>query len=173
MRRLGSLSFIFLTLFSGMVESQVKMTPKAIFKKHFTGLKVERKAVYLDKKSRTMIEKKLGGESVAGFYTFYVASKNGKVEGYALFDTHKVRTKEETVGILLDSQGLVKLVELISFYEPDEYAPPIRWLDKFIGKNEEKLREVQGMTGATLTSRAVSHSIHKTLVVFQHTLGKN
>ena len=158
--------------FSSSIFTQVKITPEDALQKHFPGLKTTRVAVYLKQNERNQIAKELGGDEVSGLYTFYIARDNGKIKGYALFDTHRVRTKEETLCVVLDEKGGVKAVDLISFYEPDEYMPPARWLEKFAGKNRESLQEVQAMTGATLTSRSVYKSLQRAVVVFKYTLGK-
>ena len=116
--------------------------------------------------------KKLGIDKIPGFFTFYTARKNGEVQGYAHFDTHKVRTKEETICIVMDSGGKVKVAELVSFYEPEDYAPPERWLKLFTGKSADELSGINAMTGATLTAREVTSAVKRAILVFQSTLKK-
>ena len=50
----------------------------------------------------------------------YVARKDGKVVGTAFFDSHIVRTKQETLMVVVTPEGKVADVETIVFQEPPE-----------------------------------------------------
>ena len=159
-------------LYHTQLTAQVRITPENALKKHFAGMEVKRTPVYLNNTVREKIGKAIGTGKIPGFYTFYTAEKNGKITGYAHFDTHKVRTKEETVCIILNPDSSIRQIELVSFYEPEDYAPPERWLKLFTLKKEEELNGIQAMTGATLTARGIINAARRTILVFQESIGK-
>jgi hypothetical protein len=91
--------------------------------------------------------------------------------GYALFDTHVVRTQPETFVVSLDPRGQVTGLFVCAFYEPLDYLPPDRWLGQFRGRNGSgTLRvgvEIAGITGATLSARAVAGGVRRALAVWK------
>ena len=90
--------------------------------------------------------------------------------GFAIFDTHVVRTLPETFLAVLTPQGTVAATHLLAFYEPSEYAPPDRWLAQFTGvglSDELRVgRGIVGITGSTLTSEAVTGGIRRALAIY-------
>ncbi len=90
--------------------------------------------------------------------------------GYAIFDTHIVRTLPETFLVVLTPQGNVAATHLLAFYEPPEYAPPARWLEQFHDATlTDDLRVGRGIvaiTGSTLTSEAVTGGIRRALAIY-------
>lgn len=103
--------------------------------------------------------------------TFYVGHTNGQVSGYASIDTNLVRTLPETFLIVLSPTGEVKKLLLLAFYEPEEYSPSERWLQQFKQKTLSPelniRRDIHGIAGSTLTSRAVTNGVRRTLALFQ------
>jgi FMN-binding domain. len=90
--------------------------------------------------------------------------------GYAAIESHKVRTKPETVLIVLDAQGQLTQVQTLAFHEPPEYEPTKRWYAQMyqLPLDEISFRaKVQGISGATLSSRAAIDSVRKVLAVYQ------
>ena len=106
----------------------------------------------------------------SSLFTFYVGKKAGEVLGYAAIETHKVRTKPETLLIVLNAQGELIQVHTLAFHEPPEYEPSARWYAQLFNLPLEEVsfrREVQGISGATLSSRAALDSVRKVLAVYQ------
>lgn len=96
--------------------------------------------------------------------------KAGEILGYAAIETHKVRTKPETVLIVLDAQGQLTQVQTLAFHEPPEYEPTKRWYAQMyqLPLDEISFRaKVQGISGATLSSRAAIDSVRRVLAVYQ------
>ncbi|MDH5655738.1 MAG: hypothetical protein OEZ34_07520, partial [Spirochaetia bacterium] len=83
------------------------ITPEDLFKAEFPGSVMERKKVYIKKESLALLEKKSGAKFKSRMFTFHKAVKNGKIQGYAAFDSHRVRTKEETICILFTPDGMI------------------------------------------------------------------
>ena len=102
----------------------------------------------------------------------------GQILGYAAIESHNVRTQPETVMILLSPTGELVRVEMLAFHEPPEYQPPARWFERLYRRPLAELRlnqGVDGIAGATLSSRASLDGIRKVLAIYQIALkeGKN
>lgn len=103
--------------------------------------------------------------------TFYIGHKGTDILGYALIDTHIVRTLPETFLIVLTPTGSIQKLLVLAFYEPQEYLPSDRWLRQFEQKtldtNLRLQRDIHGIAGATLSARAVTSGVRKALALFQ------
>lgn len=131
---------------------------------------VEMLPLFLRESEVETIQKLASAKLSSTFFTFYVGKKAGKILGYAVIETHKVRTKPETLLIVLNPEGLLTKVETLAFHEPPEYQPSARWYAQMyqLLLEETSFRaEVQGISGATLSSRAAIDSIRLTLAIFQ------
>lgn len=99
----------------------------------------------------------------------YSAVSSGKVVGRAYLDTHVVRTKKESLLILLNADGSVMRVEVVAFEEPPEYQPVQKWYDQFEEKTlspDLTLKgEIRPVTGASLTSRATLEAVRRALAI--------
>jgi Na+-translocating ferredoxin:NAD+ oxidoreductase RnfG subunit len=103
--------------------------------------------------------------------TYYVARRDSAPVGAAFFDSHRVRTDQEVVMVVIGSGGNVARVEVLRFEEPPEYRAPPRWLEQFRGTllNDELAvrRGLANLTGASLTSRAIVRSVRRVLALSQ------
>lgn len=142
----------------------VEKTPEAALLEYF-GEKPARKPVYIKKEDVAGLEKKTGKKLESRLFTFYYSPRK---KGYAVFLTHRVRTKDETIAVFLRSDGTIDQIELISFFEPEEYMPPARWLKQFSGKTGDELEGINAMTGATLTSNAILNSVRYITEIFRY-----
>ena len=106
----------------------------------------------------------------SALFSFYVGKQGEKLLGYAAIETHTVRTRPETLLIILSPEGELRQIEVLAFHEPPEYQPSARWFEQLYSRPLEALdfnRDVQGITGATLSSRSALDSARKVLAVFQ------
>src|SRR5204863_610379 len=89
--------------------------------------------------------------------------------GTAYLDTHLVRSQMETILIVITPEGKVGAVEVLAFNEPEDYLPPPRWLERLGGKALSKDLKpglaVPNLSGATLTARAVTAAVRRTLAL--------
>jgi len=132
--------------------------------------KVERLSLFLRDDEVQRIQKLARAKVDSALFTFYVGKKEGKVLGYAAIETHKVRTKPETLLVVLDAQGQLIQVHTLAFHEPPEYQPPQRWYAQLFNLPLQELSfraKVQGISGATLSTRAALDSVRKVLAVYQ------
>ena len=100
--------------------------------------------------------------------TFYVARgagspdrfQGGPVLGYAVLQSHVVRTKRETLLLAFEPDGRIRRIVVLSFLEPPEYKPSERWLGQFAGKTAaDRLAvgdDLAPISGATLSARGVA-----------------
>ena len=94
------------------------------------------------------------------------AGSDGRV---AYFDTHRVRTEPETVMVVVNPDGSVDRVEILSFNEPTDYFPKRRWLDQLLHRKlDSELalnRGIRPISGASLTGRALVNATRKVLAL--------
>ncbi len=109
--------------------------------------------------------------------SYYVAKRDGKPVGVAYFDSHRVRTLNEVVMIVVEphdaggSRDRIRSVEVLRFAEPPEYHASDAWLDQLAGKpltaDLSLKRSIANMTGATLTSTAIVRAARRVLAIHQ------
>jgi len=114
----------------------------------------------------------------SGMFSFYVGKEQGKTLGYAAIESITVRTKPETMMILLTQEGELRNVTTLAFHEPPEYQPPERWFAQLYKRGLADLdfnKGVDGIAGATLSTRAAISSVRKILAIYQVMIkeGKN
>jgi len=139
------------------------------------GAQVETLSLFPDDQQMSKIQQDAKVKLDSGLFTFYVGKENGKILGYAAIETSTVRTKPETLMIVLSPDGELRNVYTLAFHEPPEYQPPERWFEQFQKRSLEDMdfgKGVQGISGATLSARADVNSVRKVLAVYQ-TMVKN
>jgi hypothetical protein len=106
----------------------------------------------------------------SGLFTFYVGKNQDNILGYAAIETVTVRTKPETLMIVLTPEGELSNVQTLAFHEPPEYQPPERWFNQLYKRPLAEMdfnKGVDGITGATLSTRAAISSIRKVMAIYQ------
>lgn len=135
---------------------------------------IERRTAFLDSADLARAREAAGsGVEVEGtLVTYYVGTRDDSAVGVAYFDAHTVRTLPEVLMVVVTPGGRVGRVgrvEVLKFAEPREYRPPDGWLGEFEGRElSERLargRDVVNITGATLTSRAVTQAVRRVLAL--------
>jgi hypothetical protein len=131
--------------------------------------RVEAKEFFLTAAQRAAIEAQAKSSLDSDLLTVYVGYRGGQPIGYAVFDTHVVRTLPETFLVVLAPDGTIAASHLLAFYEPSEYALSKRWLAQFNGaalSDELRVgRAIAGITGSTLTSEAVTGGLRRALAI--------
>jgi Na+-translocating ferredoxin:NAD+ oxidoreductase RnfG subunit len=101
--------------------------------------------------------------------TYYVGSRDGATVGVAYFDAHRVRTLEEVLMVVVQPDDRIGRIEVLRFSEPPEYRPLEPWMAQFQGKELTPTlslkRDIAMMTGATLTSNAVTRAVRRVLAL--------
>lgn len=153
--------------------AKVFLTQEEALKLAFPDAEVERKSLFLSNEQMAKVKELSRTELRSGIAQVYIARKDGKVSGYAYFDTHIVRTFEETLMIVLTPEAKVRRIEVISFREPEEYIAREEWYaqyyDKGLSKELSLQRGIRPITGATLTAEATNDSVRRVLALHKVT----
>jgi hypothetical protein len=133
------------------------------------GTRIERQSIFLKPAQLDRIRELSGQDVERELIIRYVGRKGDKVVGYAYFDAHRVRTLPETIMVMIDADGQIGQIAILSFSEPLEYLPKRRWLDQFLGRPLDDELSLNGairpISGATLSGRAVTSSSRKILAI--------
>lgn len=133
------------------------------------GLAVERRTAYLGPEQVKRARETGRVKVESRVWTYYVGVSSRGVEGYAYFETHQVRTMPETFMAVVEPDGRLRFVEILAFLEPDDYLPGARWLDLFRGRRLDSdllvRRGIRNITGASLTSQALTEGVRRVLAV--------
>lgn len=133
--------------------------------------KVETRTFFLSEEQIQQVATLAASPMDSKLITFYVGHKDGQPLGYAFIETNLVRTLPETFLIVLSPAGVVQKLLVLAFYEPEEYLPSERWLRQFdqktLNPNLQLRRDIHGIAGSTLTSRAVTNGVRRVLALFR------
>lgn len=133
------------------------------------GAQIENLSLFPDDQQMATIQKDAKVKLDSGMFTFYVGKQKDKILGYAAIETITVRTKPETLMIVLNPAGDLRNVYTLAFHEPPEYQPPERWFEQLNGKPLAELdfsKGIQGVSGATLSTRAAVNSVRKVIALY-------
>ena len=99
-------------------------------------------------------------------HTFY-KSLDSADNSSACFTSQRVRSKGQTIMLHIDEDGSIIDLLVCRFNEPIRYKAPPRFYQQFVGKtlnDDLRLkRDIDGVSGATLTSRATVKSVREIL----------
>jgi len=132
---------------------------------------VDRRTAFLSSAALDSARADAGGDAPVdqSVVSYYLATRDGKPLGVAYFDSHRVRTLNEVLMIVVGPNDKVQRVEVLRFAEPPEYHPRDGWLAQFQGHTLAPDLSLKGsisaMTGATLTSNAVTRSVRRVLAL--------
>lgn len=163
---------VFLAWQPRMAASQEVVTQEEALRLAFPGATtIERRTAFLDDRQLAAARRGAGSgvEVKPGVVVHYVARRGDQPLGVAYFDAHRVRTLPEVLMIVVSPRGAVDRIEILRFSEPPEYRAPERWLELFEGEAlTEQLavrRGIPNITGASLTSRAVTEAVRRVLAL--------
>ncbi len=131
---------------------------------------VEMLPLFLTERQIEIIERLAHIKLESALFTFYVGRRDGIIVGYAAIESHTVRTKPETLLIVLSPDGELEKIEVLAFHEPPEYQPTASWFAQLYDRALAQMgfnSEVQGITGATLSAQSALTSVRKVLAIFQ------
>lgn len=134
------------------------------------GKTVDLLSLFPDERQLAKIEPLAKAKLESAMFTFYVGKEQGKVLGYAAIESVTVRTQPETLMIVLTPEGELRNVYTLAFHEPPEYMPPERWFEQLYKRPLAEMdfsKGVDGISGATLSTRAGLGSIRKVMAVYQ------
>lgn len=160
-----------LLLLAGGVASADTVSRDEALASAYPGAAIRSEQLFLTAAQQKRVAETAGGERVPALVVRYLAMKDGQVVGRAYVDTHIVRTKKESLLVLLDAQARVKRIEVTVFLEPGEYQAPEPWLrqykDRSLTPDLAINRAIRPIAGATLTARAANSAVRRVLAIDQ------
>jgi Na+-translocating ferredoxin:NAD+ oxidoreductase RnfG subunit len=162
--------FLMLFSFSSISHAQVFYSKTEALELAFGKSTVENLSLFPEETDVAKIQSLAKTKLESGLFTFYVGKENGKVLGYAAIESETVRTKPETVMILLTPDGELKSVTMLAFHEPPEYMPPERWFESLAKRPLSEMdfsKGIDGISGATLSTRSALSSVRKVMAIYQ------
>ncbi len=133
--------------------------------------RVERRSFVLTEAQAESVERLARAPLGSRIVTLHVGWKGKAVLGYAVIDVHTVRTMFEALMVVLTPEGAVRSLRMLAFHEPPDYLPTRRWFGQFEGKalgpDLQLKRGIHAIAGATLSARAVTRSVRRTLALYQ------
>lgn len=139
--------------------------------------RVEAKTHVLDDAQAHAVESLAQARLESRLVTLYTAIKGDAAVGYALIDVHTVRSYPEAFLIVITPTGGVRSLRMLAFYEPQEYLPPARWLAQFeeqqLGPELALQRRIHGIAGSTLSARAVTGGVRRSLALYEVLVAKH
>lgn len=151
---------------AGAVQAQARvlLSQKDALALAFGNSKPERRTVFLNEQQAKMVEAAARAKLESKIWTYYVS---GSTTAY--FESHPVRTMNETIMVVVGSDERVRFVEILSFAEPDDYIASRPWLRQFmekpLGEDLALRRGLRNIAGATLTAEAVAKGVRRALAV--------
>ncbi|MGH9463754.1 MAG: FMN-binding protein [Vicinamibacteria bacterium] len=167
-----------LAIVAGELWAGLYKTQKQALDEAFPGGGIERTTAFLTDAQTERVEELSQAPLTSKVVSYYLGlDAAGQAAGVAFFDTHVVRTTTETVMVLIKPDGTVRRVEILAFYEPEDYRVRQSWLDRM---NDEDLsadltvgRRLVRVTGATLTVRALAAAVRRALALHQVLRGES
>jgi hypothetical protein len=126
----------------------------------------------LDPSLKTRLTQRLGYCPAKDRYTIYVATTQGKVDGYALVDDERGLHQPITFATRLSPRGAVERLEIMVYREPrgDEVRDS-RFRKQFEGKTaQDPMRigsDVDAVSGATVSSASMATGVRRAAILVE------
>jgi electron transport complex protein RnfG len=137
----------------------------------FPGAQLTRKEHILSEPQAERVKALSQGDLAGRWIIAYEARQDGRLVGVGLFDTHRVRTLNETLLVAINADGKIRRVEVVVFREPQEYLARDIWVRQFDGKGLDprlSLKDgIRPLSGATLTAHAMTEAARRCLALYQ------
>jgi len=163
--------FISVLTFAALAASaRVLMTQEQALASAFpAGTKIAREKFFLTPQQLADARRESAVEFDDRLIIRYAGTRDGKIVGWAYFDSHRVRTLPETVMIVITPDAKIDRIDILSFDEPTDYFPKRRWLDQLLGRKLDPELSLNGavrpISGASLTGRAIVNASRKVLAL--------
>ena len=134
------------------------------------GTPVETLSLFPDDEQIAKIQALAKTKLESGLFSFYVSKTQDKINRYVAIETNNVRTKPETLMIVLSADGQLQDVVTLAFHEPPEYQPPEHWYSSLFKRPLAAMdfsQGVDGISGATLSTRSALTSIRKVMAMYE------
>ena len=154
-------------------ESMVFMKREEALKSAFPEAdSINKSQIFLTEEQANEVETLAKTKLESRLYVIYEAKRGDEALGYAIIDTHMLRTQSETVMFVINTDGTLRYAEVLAFFEPPDYIAGEKWMNLFQNKglDTHPLRlgnDIPNMSGATITAVALTNSVRRLLGVFR------
>lgn len=163
-------TIVILLLFVRIAEAQVYLTKNEALSLYL-GHDYTRTTIFLNDSQIKEIQSRSKAKVESKIVTYYHSEK-----GIAFFETRTVRTMPATFIVVISRDSTILAVEMLAFYEPEDYLPSKRWLTTFSTKRlSDDLwlkRGIINVSGATMSAHAITESIRKFLATYEIAIQK-
>jgi electron transport complex protein RnfG len=126
----------------------------------------------LDASLRTRLAQRLGYAPAKDRYTIYVATTQGKIDGYALVDEERGLHQPITFATRLSPRGAIERLEIVTYREPrGDEVRDARFRKQFEGKTaQDPLRlnqDIDAVSGATVSSASLAVGVRRAAVLVE------
>jgi electron transport complex protein RnfG len=126
----------------------------------------------LDPSSKTRLTQRLGYAPPRDRYTIYVATTQGKVDGYAIVDDERGLHQPITFATRLSARGAVERLEIVTYREPrGDEVRDARFRRQFEGKTaQDPLRlnkDIDAVSGATVSSASLTAGVRRAAILVE------
>jgi len=133
---------------------------------------VERKVVWITEAQAAQVERRSGSPLPRRVVKAYLGRRGGEVVGYAFVDDVIGKTEPITYMVTITPDATVERLDLLVFRETHGYEiERASWRDRFrglrLGDGLRVGREIDKITGATLSCRAVTDGVRRLLAVVE------
>jgi hypothetical protein len=132
--------------------------------------RVTYRTLVVDAANRARLAARLGYAPALDRYTVFVATTQGRVDGYAVIDDEMGLHQPITFATKISPQGLVERVEIMVYREPrgDEVRDP-RFLKQFQGRSARDgmrlSRDIDAVSGATVSSASLAVGVRRATIL--------
>ncbi|MFQ5449988.1 MAG: FMN-binding protein [Nitrospinaceae bacterium] len=149
---------------------QVFLTKKQALEAAFPGAdKIEKDHKWLTDTQRKAIGEICHQEIKESRITFYIGKKDGRTLGYMVIDHIIGKSFPITFMVVLNPNGTVRDVEVMVYREPRGWE--VRYpsfLRQFFGMDSgSDFREINSITGATLSVHAITKGVYKAVAAYK------
>ena len=135
------------------------------------GADLTSKTIMMSSEQRAAIEELSQTKLTSSIFHYYEGRRNGEFLGYAVIDSHIMRTNLAVYMAVASKDLVVQKVLLLAFNEPSEYQPTDGWLKQLVGsKPMQDLVPGQGLApiaGSTLTVNGLSDGVRAVRASFE------
>ena len=151
-------------------ELSVYLTKKQALKIAFPGAdSVDQKKIWLTDDQRVAIGQITLEKIEDQRITYYAGKKADKPMGYMVIDHVIGKSFPMTFMVVLNLDGTVRNVEIMVYREPRGWEVKYKsFLSQFFGRNADSdFRDINSITGATLSVRAMTKGVRKAVAAFK------
>lgn len=163
---------------SSRVHGETLMSLKEYLKSELAGSgKLSKETFKLDDKQKKELVAIAENAQDTSFTFFYGKSEEGKLNKACTVVPQQGKEGPMTVGVCMDSSGLVSSVSVLTNEEErGKKALTQKFLNQFkakgLGSSFQVGKDIDGVTGATVTSQAISEAVRKSVFAYKTFVNK-